>query len=65
MKYRAPALKNRRLTNREKYSPNSGINKNPSSSITSSPGSLKTRENVSLPSCKISNSQNCLKPAAA
>ncbi|XP_015108671.1 uncharacterized protein LOC107035656 isoform X2 [Diachasma alloeum] len=45
MKYRAPALKNRRMTNRDKYSPNSNF-KSTQLSL-----SLKPKKSVSLPSC--------------
>ncbi|XP_063984209.1 uncharacterized protein LOC135166123 isoform X2 [Diachasmimorpha longicaudata] len=45
MKYRAPALKNRRMTNRDKYSPNSNF-KSTQLSV-----NLKPKKSVSLPSC--------------
>lgn len=50
MKYRAPALKNRRLTNREKYSPGSAMNL-PSYGKKNSPPNQRAKESASSPSC--------------
>ena len=56
MKYRAPLLKNRRLTNREKYSPISAINlPNFASKNSSPPINVRTKESVSSPNCKGGN----------
>ncbi|XP_046629126.1 uncharacterized protein LOC124309452 isoform X8 [Neodiprion virginianus] len=62
--YRAPTLRNRRLTNREKYSPGSTVNISTASKM-SPPGS-KPKESASVPSCaKASDSLVKSKPAAA
>ncbi|XP_046753717.1 uncharacterized protein LOC124416569 isoform X2 [Diprion similis] len=62
--YRAPALRNRRLTNREKYSPGSTANVSTASKM--SPPGPKPKESVSLPSCvKASDSLVKSKPAVA
>ncbi|KAF7998382.1 hypothetical protein HCN44_009780 [Aphidius gifuensis] len=74
MKYRAPVLKNRRMTNREKYAPSSSTttttttttttimnnnNNNNNNKNLSSPGSIKPKESISLPnSCKIISSSS-------
>lgn len=52
--YRAPALKNRRLTNREKYSPSSAVNLSTVGKM--SPPGPKPKESASVPSCAKSNS---------
>ncbi|XP_017795296.1 PREDICTED: zinc finger C2HC domain-containing protein 1A-like [Habropoda laboriosa] len=53
MKYRAPAVKNRRQMTREKYSPGSAITLN--SGNKTSPKLVKAKESVSAPNCNKSN----------
>ncbi|XP_048510322.1 uncharacterized protein LOC105692717 isoform X3 [Athalia rosae] len=60
--YRAPALRNRRLTNREKYSPGSAINVFTAGKM--SPPGPKPKESASAPICsKANDSLGKLKPA--
>ncbi|KAG7209279.1 hypothetical protein KM043_015395 [Ampulex compressa] len=51
MKYRAPALKNRRPTNREKYSPGSAVALNAGSKTSPTLAGSKAKESLSMPSC--------------
>ncbi|XP_076233365.1 uncharacterized protein LOC143178526 [Calliopsis andreniformis] len=53
MKYRAPALRNRRQTTREKYSPGSAITLNTGNKT--SPTTHRAKESVSAPNCNKSN----------
>ncbi|XP_043475057.1 uncharacterized protein LOC122506798 isoform X3 [Leptopilina heterotoma] len=55
IRYRAPALKNRRPTVREKYMPGSISNLGYNTAKVSSVHTIKTRESVSLPNCNKSN----------
>ncbi|XP_043254218.1 uncharacterized protein LOC122398440 [Colletes gigas] len=61
MRYRAPSLKNRRQTNREKYSPGSVVTLNSGNKV--SPTLTKAKETVSAPNCvKGNDSPNKQKP---
>lgn len=50
MRYRAPALKNRRAINREKYSPGSAANQIVKTSV-SSPALVKPKESIPIVNC--------------
>ncbi|XP_012287554.1 uncharacterized protein LOC105703612 isoform X2 [Orussus abietinus] len=64
MKYRAPAMRNRRPTNREKYAPGSAINLSTGNKTSPTSYTSRAKESVSSPNCnKISDSPGKTKPS--
>lgn len=55
MRYRAPSLKNRRQSTREKYSPGSAITLNAGNKGSPSMPTSRAKESASAPSCNKSN----------
>lgn len=64
MRYRAPALKNRRAATREKYSPGSAGVHRSAKATSSSPALFKPKESVSVSSNCPRDSPTKLKPAS-